>query len=142
MYPSLRRILCVDDDSDSCEIITLMLHNADENYRVMTTASGNAALNMIADEPFDLYILDYRLPEMSGVDLCRLIRQSDAQTPIMFFTGMAREVDGKNALEAGATKFLVKPTDLDILTDTVADLLSQNLSKYNSESSASMYSTK
>ena len=127
MYPFLRRILCVDDDSDSCEIISLMLQNANENYRVTTVSSGNSALEMIADEPFDLYILDYRLPEMSGIDLCRLIRQSDANTPIMFFTGMAREVDGKNALEAGATKFLVKPTDLDILTETVKELINQNL---------------
>ena len=103
-----------------------MLHNADENFRVTSTPSGNTALKMIADEPFDLYILDYRLPEMSGIDLCRLIRQSDAQTPIMFFTGMAREIDGKNALEAGATKFLVKPTDLDILTETVAELLNRS----------------
>lgn len=138
MYPSPRRILCVDDDSDSCEIISLMLHNADENYRVKTVSSGNAALNLIADEPFDLYILDYRLPEMSGTDLCRLIRQSDAQTPIVFFTGMAREIDGKNALEAGATKFLVKPTDLDILTETVTELLNQNASNPDFSSSAAM----
>lgn len=138
MYPSLRRILCVDDDSDSCEIISLMLHSADEHYRVTTTSSGNAAINMIADEPFDLYILDYRLPEMSGIDLCQLIRQSDAQTPIMFFTGMAREVDSKNALEAGATKFLVKPTDLDILTETVAELLNQNLTDSDVKNSASI----
>lgn len=138
MYPSLRRILCVDDDNDSCEIISLMLHNADENYRVTTTSSGSVALNMISDEPFDLYILDYRLPEMSGIDLCRLIRQSDAQTPIMFFTGMAREVDGKNALEAGATKFLVKPTDLDILTQTVEELLDQNSSNFDSKNFASI----
>lgn len=138
MYPSLRRILCVDDDSDSCEIISLMLQSADENYRVTTTPSGNTALNLIADEPFDLYILDYRLPEMSGIDLCSLIRQSDAQTPIMFFTGMAREVDGKDALEAGATKFLVKPTDLDILTETVVELLNQNASNPDFNSSAAM----
>ncbi len=138
MYLSHRRILCVDDDNDSCEIISLMLQSADENYRVTTTQSGNTALNLIADAPFDLYILDYRLPEMSGIDLCRLIRQSDAQTPIMFFTGMAREVDGKNALEAGATKFLVKPTDLDILTETVAELLNQNASNPDFSSSAAM----
>ncbi len=138
MYPSLRRILCVDDDSDSCEIISLMLHSADKNYRVTTTSSGNTAINMIAAEPFDLYILDYRLPEISGIDLCRLIRQSDAQTPIMFFTGMAREVDGKNALEAGATKFLVKPTDLDILTETVAELLNQHSAESDVKNSASI----
>ncbi|MGI8638755.1 MAG: response regulator [Pyrinomonadaceae bacterium] len=121
-----RRILCVDDDHDSCEIMSLMLHDANVNYRVTTVSSGNKALSLIADEPFDLYILDYRLPEMSGIELCRLIRQTDAETPIMFFTGMAREIDGKNAIEAGATKFLVKPTDLDILTETVEKLLNQS----------------
>ncbi len=137
MHPFLRRILCVDDDTDSCEIISLMLHNADENYRVTTTASVNTALNLMAEEPFDLYILDYRLPEMSGIDLCRLIRQADAKTPIMFFTGMAREVDGDNALEAGATKFLVKPNDLDILTETVEELIRQNSSNSESQNSVS-----
>lgn len=137
MYSSDRRILCVDDDNDSCELISLMLQSADGNYRVTTTPSGNMALNLIEEEPFDLYILDYRLPEMSGIDLCRLIRQSDAQTPIMFFTGMAREVDGKNALEAGATKFLIKPNDLDILTETVEELLKLNSLKSDSINSAS-----
>ncbi len=100
MYSSYRRILCVDDDTDSCEIMSLMLHDANDNYRVTTVTSSYKALSLIADEPFDLYILDYRLPEMSGIELCRLIRQTDAKTPIMFFTGMAREIDGKDAIEA------------------------------------------
>ncbi len=122
-----RKILCVDDDEDSCELISIMLQSAAENYRVTTTSSGSEALSLIAASAFDLYILDSRLPEMSGVELCRRIRETDSQTPIMFFTGMSRETDSDNALEAGATKFLVKPNDLDILTETVAELLGQQL---------------
>lgn len=125
MYLSPHRILCVDDDSDSCELITLMVQNADENWRVITAGGGNDALQLIAERPFDLYILDFRLPEMSGIELCRLIRRTDLHTPIVFFTGMSREVDAANALEAGATKFLVKPTDLDVLTQTIEELLNQ-----------------
>ncbi len=118
-----RQILCVDDNDDSCEMISLMLHSANENCRVTTASSASEALKLIAEKRIDLYILDFRLPEMSGIELCRRIRQTDTTTPILFFTGMAREIDGKNALEAGATRFLVKPNDLDILTQTVEELL-------------------
>ena len=52
MFPSLKRILCVDDDGDSCEIISLMLHNANENYRVTTVGSGNTALESYRGRDF------------------------------------------------------------------------------------------
>ncbi len=118
-----RQILCVDDNDDSCELVTLMVHTANEKCRVTAASTATEALKLIAEKAFDLYILDFRLPEMSGIDLCRKIRQTDQITPIVFFTGMARDVDGENALDAGATKFLVKPNDLDILTETVEELL-------------------
>ena len=131
-----RRILCVDDNEDSCELITLMIHAANENCRVTTASSANKALKLIAEHSFDLYILDFRLPEMSGLELCRIIRQTDPATPIVFFTGMARDVDGSNAIEAGATKFLVKPNDLDILTETVEELLNQKSANSDYERTA------
>ncbi len=131
-----RRILCVDDNDDSCELITLLMHAANENCRVTTASTANEALKLISENPFDLYILDFRLPEMSGLELCRLIRQNDPRTPIVFFTGMARDVDGTNAIEAGATKFLVKPNDLDILTETIEELLYQKSANSDYERTA------
>ena len=120
---SYRRILCVDDDEDSCEMMSLMIQGANKHHFVTTATNGNDAMSLVSKEPFDLYILDFRLPEVSGIELCRFIRQTDSKTPIVFFTGMVREIDGKNAIEAGATKFLVKPNDLDILTTTIDQLL-------------------
>jgi len=125
MLPSSTRILCVDDEKDSCDLINLMLKLADETYNITAVLSAEEALKLIAETPFDLYILDYRLPEMSGIELCRAIRQNDTDTPIMFFSAMAHQREKKKAMESGATEYLVKPDDLDGFTDAVARLLNK-----------------
>lgn len=84
------QILYVDDDIDSCEIISLLLHHADENYSVTTVTTAEEALNLLDSQSFDLYILDVWLPKMTGVKLCRRIRQSEPDTPVLFFSAMAR----------------------------------------------------
>lgn len=120
------RILGVDDDADSCEILEVLLTNDDARYRVTTVSDAFEALEMLGKEPFDLYILDYRLPEMSGIDLCRTIRLLDRRVPIVFFSGMSYERHKSAAFHAGATEYLVKPNDLEILTETVRKLLNRN----------------
>lgn len=112
-------ILCVDDDDDFCELISLMLSLEDDSYAVTAVSTAREALALTESQSFDLYILDYALPEMTGVELCRKIRQTDSQTPILFYSAMAREIDRKKALAAGATEYLVKPNDLERLTETV-----------------------
>jgi DNA-binding response OmpR family regulator len=118
------RILCVDDDKDTCEMLSLMLKMADYSCAVKSAASAQEALNYLESESFDLYLLDYRLPDMTGIDLCSRIRQTDKQTPIMFFSAMARDIDRKTAIIAGANEYLVKPNDLERFTETVGQLLS------------------
>jgi DNA-binding response OmpR family regulator len=122
-YP---RILCVDDDKDTCEMIRMMLWQADYRCSVKSAFTIEEALNYIETESFDLYILDYRMPNMTGIDLCSLIRKTDKQTPIMFFTAMARDIDRKSATIAGANEYLIKPNDLDRLVETIKDLLCQS----------------
>lgn len=117
------RILYVDDDKDSCEMMCLMLKLANSDYKTVEVGTAEKALKSIADESFDIYIFDYKLPDMSGIELCRLIRQTDAETPILIFSGMARDVDRENAKAAGANCYLIKPNDLNIFTATVENLL-------------------
>lgn len=120
------RILCVEDDKDSCEMIKKLLQLANDDYLVSTAEDGTTALEMISAEPFDLYILDSWLPEMDGIELCRRIRETGSTDPIMFFSAMVRPSDRENAIQAGANEYLWKPNDLDIFADTVERLLKEN----------------
>lgn len=120
---SSRRILYVDDDTDSCLLMGLLIQQYNEDYGVISVGTVQKALDLMSSLTFDLYILDYRMPEMTGVELCRLIRQTDSETPIMIYSAMSRETDRQDALNAGASAYLVKPNDLDRLNETVEQLL-------------------
>jgi two-component system alkaline phosphatase synthesis response regulator PhoP len=118
------RILIVDDDRDSSELIEMMLQYSNTPYDVTSVQTPEEGLRLAATQRFDLFVLDYRLLGMNGVDVCRAIRRMDADTPVMFFTGAAFEYERREAMQAGASAYLVKPDDLEKLLETVKDLLS------------------
>jgi DNA-binding response OmpR family regulator len=120
------RILYVDDNDDACEMIRILFAVECKGYEIFTATSAIEAYEQLNNQQFNLIILNYYLPEMSGVEFCRRIRKSDSQIPLMFYSAMSREVDCYEALAAGANAFLVKPNDLDILTETVKRLLAEN----------------
>lgn len=120
----IARILYVDDDEDSRELMEVMLKQESADYKVASVSTVKRALVLIENLTFDLYILDYALPDETGTELCRKIRRTDSHTPVMFYSAMAREIDRQTAMAAGATEYLVKPNDLDRLTETVGRLLS------------------
>jgi CheY-like chemotaxis protein len=119
------RILFVDDDEDCCELMSTMLKLSNDSFVVTSANTAEEALSLIETQRFDLYILDYRLPDLTGVELCSRIRQIDGQTPIMFYSGLAREVDLLDAKLAGANDYLIKPNDLGRFTETVQGYLNQ-----------------
>jgi DNA-binding response OmpR family regulator len=122
------RILHVDDNKDSCELLSFILVNSGMNCEVISSDCAKVAIFLIANRSFDLYILDYVLPDVSGIDLCRLIRENDSETPILFFTAMARHADYVEGMNAGANEYLVKPNDLEKLPQVVEHLLNENAS--------------
>jgi DNA-binding response OmpR family regulator len=73
---------------------------------------------------FDLYILDNWLPDNSGVELCRAIREFDAHTPILFYSAAAYAKDIQEGLRAGAQAYLVKPIIPEEFRLAVAQLIS------------------
>ena len=101
------RVLCVDDDEDSRDLLSMVLRLA----RIEAKAVGTAAqaLSLIQAEPFDLYLLDVRLPDLDGFELCRRLRAIDPHTPILFFSGAAYEADKRTGIEAGANAYVIKP---------------------------------
>jgi DNA-binding response OmpR family regulator len=117
------RILIIDDDRDSSELIRLMLQYSNPSYEITSALSPEEGLREAAARRFDLYLLDYRFVGIHGVEVCRLLRQTDRETPIMFFTGEAQESVRQEALRAGADAYLLKPNHLKELAGTVARLL-------------------
>lgn len=101
------RVLCVDDNEDARIMLTALLGVTLIEAKAVGTAAQ--ALWCIRTERFDLYLLDSRLPDADGFELCRRIRDYDSQTPILFFSGAALDADKKKGIEAGANAYVIKP---------------------------------
>ncbi len=116
------RVLCVDDDEDSRVMLITLLRLALIEAKTVGTAAQ--ALLSIQTERFDLYLLDAWLPDLDGFELCRRMRDFDPDTPILFFSGAAYEMDKKRGIEAGANAYVIKP-DLDGLLGAITQFVSQ-----------------
>ena len=116
------RILCVDDHEDTSEMLKLLL--AQEDYEVVTAVTMEDALKLAKTEDFDLYVLDKRLPDGSGLELCKELSAVMPDVPCMFYTGDAYEVHRHEAIAAGADAFVAKP-DIDALIEGVRKLMAQ-----------------
>lgn len=116
------RILYVDDHEDSAEMFRLLVSSDD--YEVQTAQTVAEALERAKSEAFDLYVLDKRLPDGSGTDLCVMLNALTPGVPCIFYTGDAYEIHRQEAMAAGAHAFVPKP-DVDALIDTVHKLLSE-----------------
>ncbi|MET0752691.1 MAG: response regulator [Pyrinomonadaceae bacterium] len=123
MPPSSKRILCLEDNIDDQGLIRFMLQQINADYDVIILEDAVTAINLIASETFDLFILDYGIAGSSGIEVCRWIRERDSDTPIMFFTGMTEREDRKTAIEAGANAYLIKPSNIEKFRDRVESLL-------------------
>ncbi len=111
------RILYVDDDQDGCEMISLWL--SQHKYSVVTVNEGQQAMELIKRSKFDLFLLDFALPDMTAVTLCQHIRKTDQVVPIIVYSALSRGVDQEAAISAGVTKYLVKPNDLEKLVPEI-----------------------
>ena len=116
------RILYVDDHEDSAEMLRLMLTS--EDYEVQIAQSIEEALATAHTQEFDLYVVDKRLPDGSGTDLCRLLTQGTPGVPCILYTGDAYEIHRQEAFAAGARAYVPKP-DIDALIETVHRLMSE-----------------
>ena len=107
MKSSAGHILYVEDDEDTRELVTYVLAN--RRYTVVAAANGDEALKLARTNNFDLYVIDNWMSGISGIDLCRKLREFDSRTPILFYSGAAFERDKQDAFAAGAQGYLVKP---------------------------------
>jgi DNA-binding response OmpR family regulator len=120
MYPPTKRILCVDDDEDTCEMLTTLLGLS--GLEAVCVGDVAAAQTLMGRERFSLYIIDSQLPGVSGMTMCEEIRRRDRETPIIIFSGNAFPPDREAGLRAGANAYLFKP-ETDQIVPTVRQLL-------------------
>lgn len=110
----LPRILYVDDDLENGEMMTYWIRE-ECGYEIAVAVDGAEAFRRIESEFFDLFLLDYCLPDVTAVTLCEKIRERYPEAPIAIYSALDREVDKQRALAAGADFYMVKPDDLDKL---------------------------
>jgi OmpR-family two-component system manganese-sensing response regulator len=116
-------VLFVDSDRDSCDLAKMMLEI--DGFRCDTSQTPNEALKLLGLNTYSAVILEYRLPEISGQELCKRIRSVDKLTPVIFFSASVRPFDRANGYDAGATSYLIKPNDLEKLIPTTKKLIEQ-----------------
>lgn len=119
-------ILCIEDDADTCELVTFVFEQA--GYKVVACSTEDC-LKVTHEEKFLAIILDNYFVGTSGVNICRELRRFDKTTPIIFFSGESREDEIEKALAAGANVYLLKPNDFDKLVPTAIRLIEEPQSK-------------
>ena len=115
------RVLYIEDHEDTRELVTLVLEQ--KSYEVVTGSTIKSGVDLAGSQDFDLYLLDSWLPDGSGLDLCRQIREFDKATPIVFYSAAAYEIDRAEALDSGAQAYLVKPSQPSELCSLVTSLI-------------------
>src|SRR5271157_3244996 len=105
--PETPRILVVDDDPDICRNLSDIL--TDLGYRVDYAFDGTSALELVRQHPYDLALLDLKMPGMDGITLYREIKKQRAGTVSLLVTAFAGAATADEALAAGAWKVVAKP---------------------------------
>jgi len=123
MNQSKAAILCVDDNRDNCELLTFVFES--RGFEVKTCQTISEGFFQAKQRNFSAIILDNRFGETTSLEVCREIRFFDPITPIVFYSGEARQSEIEKALAAGANAYLIKPSGFEELTETVIKLIEE-----------------
>ncbi len=115
------RLLVVDDDRALRDVLRRSLELA--GYEVRLTESGSGALSEVAAAVPDAVVLDIGLPDIDGLEVCRLLRREGNRVPVLMLTARDAVSDRIDGLDAGADDYLVKPFDIDELKARIRALL-------------------
>src|SRR3954469_16276244 len=118
-----RTILVADDESHILHVVSLKLRNA--GYRVLTAHDGQEALEAAQQERPDLIITDYHMPQLSGLELCRKLKQDTSlpQIPVIMLTARGYHLEPQDTEQSGILKMLSKPFSPRQLLATVNEVL-------------------
>ena len=121
MAQVMAKILLVEDDVPLAKVIATWLES--QNYVVDMVHSGEDATQLLTNYKYELLILDWELPGMAGIGVCKWFRNRGGTTPILFLTGKADLNSKVEGLETGADDYLVKPFEYPELSARIRTLL-------------------
>ncbi|MBU0475401.1 MAG: response regulator transcription factor [Bacteroidetes bacterium] len=101
------KILIVEDEKKIAE--SLRKNFNDEGFETIVCFDGSEALETISKEKFDLILLDWRLPEITGIEVCKRIRNANNRTPVILLTALSNISNKVEALNCGADDYITKP---------------------------------
>jgi PAS domain S-box-containing protein len=119
------RVLHVDDDENQLDMTKIFLTQLDESILVQSEISPNKALLEIEQGKFDCIVLDFKMPEMTGIDLARKIRK-ETSTPIILYTGQGSEEVAEEAFSVGIDDYIRKemsPSHYQLLAKRIRDIV-------------------
>ena len=136
------RILIVDDDVTIRSTMEAILE--DEGYSVDSAANGKEAIKKTNEQIFNLALLDIRLPDMEGVELLKLMKDSVPRMRKIMVTGFPSLQNAVEAVNRNADAYLIKPVDIDQLLTTVREQLEKQEEdkKFNEEKVAEVIETR
>ena len=111
------RLLLIDDDPAACEAVSATLSS--RGFEVTCANSGADALLALEDEEIDAVVSDLRMPTMTGLELCRLVRSSWPSVPVVLVTAFGSMESAVDAIRAGAYDFIAKPIQIEELLLTL-----------------------
>jgi two-component system, NtrC family, response regulator PilR len=118
------QILHVDDDPDIRLLISASLQ--DFGYVVATGGTVAEGLELANEFKFDLCILDVRLPDGTGIELCQQINELQPGVPVVYYSAYASDEEQEAALSVAGDAYLKKPVSAEVLEQTIAGLLNLN----------------
>ncbi len=106
-------ILVVDDEQETCDLLELALGR--HGFKVTSSTNAQRALDLVAEQDFDVVLTDLSMPEMSGLDLCERVLGTRPDMPVVVITGQGSLETAIGAIRVGAYDFITKPVDPKLL---------------------------
>lgn len=113
----MKHLLIVEDEEGIVQFLKQGLE--EEGYQITAATNGKAGLEAFTNDKFDLLLLDWMLPKMTGLELCKAIRQTNSKVPILFLTAKDTVQETVEGLKAGANDYIKKPFSFDELVERI-----------------------
>ncbi|MBX9694128.1 MAG: response regulator transcription factor [Cyanobacteria bacterium] len=128
----MAKVLIIEDDLTLATSLTEWFNS--EGYRAETIPNGADGLQLLICSGYDLAVIDWQLPEISGPEICRRYRQQGGKIPILMMTRKAQTMDKAQGLDAGADDYLAKPFEIMELAARVRALLRRSTGLFDASS--------
>ena len=116
------RILIIDDELGPRESLRMILKN---EYDLLVASCGGEGLQLFSEQPVDLVITDVKMPEVSGLDVLKRVREKNRKLPVIMITGYAVDGTSEEALKLGVTDYIKKPYDIAYIHQSVKKALEE-----------------